>query len=91
MPAVPTANGRHRAPLVIRILHAIQIAIPVFPRITALDVVGPYDVLQRLPGSELVFIGHELGNVRTENGFLGLAVDALFEAADGCRNRVFAE
>jgi hypothetical protein len=29
------------------------------------------------PGSELVFIGHELGNVRTENGFLGLAVDAL--------------
>lgn len=55
------------------------IAIPIFPRLTALDAIGPYEVLQRLPGSELVFIGHEPGNVRTENGFLGLAVDAIFE------------
>ena len=57
----------------------MQIAIPVFEKITALDAIGPYEVLQRLPGSELVFIGHELGNVRTDNGFLGLAVDAVFE------------
>ncbi len=57
----------------------MQIAIPIFPRITALDAVGPYEVLQRLPGSELVFIGHEIGSIRTENDFLGLAVDAAFE------------
>ncbi len=57
----------------------MQIAIPIFPRLTALDAIGPYEVLQRLPDSELVFLGHELGNIRTDNGFLGLAVDALFE------------
>jgi transcriptional regulator GlxA family with amidase domain len=57
----------------------MQIAIPIFPGLTALDAVGPYEVLQRLPVSELVFIGHELGNIRTDNGFLGLAVDADFE------------
>ncbi len=57
----------------------MQIAIPVFERITALDAVGPYEVLQRLPESEVVFIGHRKGNVRTDNGFLGLAADAEFE------------
>ena len=57
----------------------MQIAIPVFEKITALDAVGPYEVLQRLPGTEIVFVGHEEGNVRTDNGFLGLAADAVFE------------
>ncbi len=58
---------------------AMQIAIPIFPKLTALDAVGPYEVLQRLPGSEVVFIGHALGSIRTENDFLGLTVDATFE------------
>lgn len=57
----------------------MQIAIPVFERITALDAVGPYEVLQRLPESEIIFIGHREGTVRTDNGFLGLAADAEFE------------
>ena len=57
----------------------MQIAIPIFPKLTALDAVGPYEVLQRLPSSEVVFVGHEVGIIRTENGFLGLRVDAAFE------------
>jgi transcriptional regulator GlxA family with amidase domain len=57
----------------------MQIAIPVFDKITALDAIGPYEVLQRLPGSEIVFIGHQPGVVRTDNGFLGIAADAAFE------------
>lgn len=57
----------------------MQIAIPVFERITALDAVGPYEVLQRLPRAEVVFVGHTEGNVRTDNGFLGLSADAVFE------------
>ncbi|MCU1503240.1 MAG: ThiJ/PfpI family protein [Ilumatobacteraceae bacterium] len=56
-----------------------QIAIPVFPKFTALDAVGPYEVLQRLPDYEVVFVGHERGTVRTENGMLGICVDATFE------------
>lgn len=57
----------------------MQIAVPVFERMTALDAVGPYEVLQRLPESQTVFVGHAEGTIRTDNGFLGLAVDAVFE------------
>jgi putative intracellular protease/amidase len=54
------------------------IAIPVFDALTALDAIGPYEVLQRLPGAEVRFVGHATGPVRTENGFLGLLADATF-------------
>ena len=57
----------------------MQIAAVLFPRLTALDLIGPYEVLQRLPGATVTFVGHEKGSVRTENGFLGLCVDATFE------------
>lgn len=57
----------------------MQVAAVLFPRITALDVVGPYEVLQRLPDTEVVFVGHDTGSVRTDNGYLGLSVDATFE------------
>jgi len=55
------------------------VAIPVFDAFTALDAVGPYEVLQRLPGAEVRFVGHSTGPVRTENGYLGLVVDATFD------------
>jgi putative intracellular protease/amidase len=54
------------------------IAIALFPRLTALDAIGPYEILQRLPGATVRFVGHKRGLVRTENGFLGLRVDATF-------------
>jgi transcriptional regulator GlxA family with amidase domain len=57
----------------------VQIAAVLFDRLTALDVVGPYEVLQRLPDAEVTFVGHRRGEVRTENGFLGLSVDATFD------------
>jgi transcriptional regulator GlxA family with amidase domain len=55
------------------------IAIALYPRLTALDAIGPYDVLQRVPSLEPVFVGERRGEVRTENGFLGLTVDAAFD------------
>ena len=57
----------------------MQIAIPLFDRFTALDGIGPYEVLQRIPGVDITFIGHDRGVVRSENGFLGIEVDATFE------------
>ncbi len=57
----------------------MQIAIPLFERMTALDAIGPYETLQRLPGATVVFVGESKGEVRTENGFLGLTVDATFD------------
>ncbi len=54
------------------------VAIPLFPRFTALDAVGPYEVLQRIPSIDVVFVGHRRGEVRTENGMLGITCDATF-------------
>jgi len=57
----------------------LQVAIPLFPRFTALDGVGPYEVLQRIPSIDVTFIGHERGEVRSENGMLGITIDATFD------------
>jgi len=57
----------------------VRIAIPLFDKLTALDAVGPYEVLQRLPGVTVHFIGKEVGPVRTENGFLGLIIDHTYD------------
>jgi transcriptional regulator GlxA family with amidase domain len=57
----------------------LTVAIPLFDRCTALDAVGPYEVLQRIPTLDVVFVGHERGEVRTENRMLGLHRDATFE------------
>jgi len=56
-----------------------SVAIPLFPRFTALDGIGPYEVLQRVPGFDVTFVGHERGPVRSDNGFLGVEIDATFE------------
>src|ERR1700678_3881876 len=57
----------------------IEVAIPIFPRFTALDAIGPYEVLQRIPWINVTFVGHQTGEGRTENGMLGVMVDAAFE------------
>jgi len=57
----------------------MEIAIPLFHQLTALDCIGPYEVLQRLPGASVVFVAEERGEDRTENGFLGLTADRTFD------------
>jgi putative intracellular protease/amidase len=55
------------------------IAIPLFPQFTALDGIGPYEVLQRIPDFVVTFVGRERGVVRSDNGFLGIEVDATYD------------
>ncbi len=50
------------------------VAIPLFERFTALDAVGPYEVLQRVPSIDVVFVGHQRGEVRSDNGMLGKSI-----------------
>jgi transcriptional regulator GlxA family with amidase domain len=57
----------------------MDIAIPIFERLTALDAVGPYDVLSRLPGATVTFVAHEPGPKRTENGMLAMVADRALE------------
>jgi transcriptional regulator GlxA family with amidase domain len=54
---------------------AMQIAILIFEKLTALDAIGPYEVLRSVPGWEVKFVGPEKGSVRTDCGALGLSVD----------------
>lgn len=56
----------------------MQIAVVLFDRLTALDAIGPYETLQRLPDATVTFVGKHTGEYRTENGFLGLTADATF-------------
>jgi transcriptional regulator GlxA family with amidase domain len=55
----------------------MQIAVLVYDRVTALDAIGPYEVLSRLPGAELVFVGAEAGPLRADTGRLGLVADRV--------------
>ena len=53
----------------------MDIAIYIFEKLTALDAIGPYEVLQRLPGATVKFVGAERGPIRTERGMLGVVRD----------------
>jgi len=61
----------------------MNIAIPIFDRFTALDAVGPYEVLCRLPDATVTFVAAEPGPYRTENGMLAITADrALDDVGD---------
>jgi transcriptional regulator GlxA family with amidase domain len=51
----------------------VQIAIVTYPWMTALDAIGPYEVLRMLPGAEIRFVWHEPGPITTDSGVLVLA------------------
>lgn len=57
----------------------MQIAIVLFDRFTALDAVGPYEMLCRVPGAETVFVAQQPGPVRNDHGALGLVADRRLE------------
>ncbi len=57
----------------------MHVAIPLFAQFTALDAIGPYEVLQRIPTIDITFISHQRGEVRSENGMLGITADATFD------------
>lgn len=59
----------------------MQIAIPIFDRFTALDAVGPYQVLSSIPGAEVRFLGPEAGPVSTDNRMLTVLADGRWEDA----------
>lgn len=61
----------------------MRIAILAFEGITALDAIGPYEVLRSVPGWEVAFVGPTKGEVRADSGFLGLSADrSLSEETD---------
>ena len=47
-----------------------QIAIVTYPGYTALDFIGPYEVLRRLPDAQVRFVWHEPGPIADDSGVL---------------------
>lgn len=58
-----------------------EIALPVFDGLTALDAVGPYEVLSRLPDARVRFVAREAGPKRTDNGMLALTAELSLREA----------
>jgi transcriptional regulator GlxA family with amidase domain len=53
----------------------MKTTILIFDGLTALDAIGPYEVLRNVPGWEVQFIGKTRGEVRADSGSLGLSAD----------------
>ena len=57
----------------------VQIAVFAYDHMTALDAVGPYEILSRLPGAETIVVGEQRGPVRCDTHSLALVADAIFD------------
>jgi transcriptional regulator GlxA family with amidase domain len=57
----------------------LEIAILIYDRFTALDAVGPYEVLRLIPGARVSFAAKEKGPIRTDAGSLALIADFAIE------------
>jgi putative intracellular protease/amidase len=57
----------------------MDIAIPLYDRMTALDAIGPYEVLSRLPGARVRFIAAQPGPITTETRMLTLIADEALD------------
>ena len=56
-----------------------QIAIVVYPGYTALDFIGPYEVLRNLPDAEVRFLWHEPGPIAADSGVLLIGATHSFD------------
>jgi transcriptional regulator GlxA family with amidase domain len=56
-----------------------QIAIVVYPGFTALDFIGPYEVLRNLPNAEVRFLWHEPGPITADSGVLVIGATHSFD------------
>ena len=60
----------------------MEIAVFIYDGMTALDAMGPYEILSRLPESRLRFVAEAKGEVRTDTGALGITADAAIDEVD---------
>jgi transcriptional regulator GlxA family with amidase domain len=57
----------------------VKIVILLYEGFTALDAIGPYEVLRSVPGWEVEFVAQQRGEVRTDSGAVGLTADRALE------------
>jgi transcriptional regulator GlxA family with amidase domain len=57
----------------------MQVAYLLYDRFTALDITGPHEVLNSVPGNESIFVAEEAGPIRNESDTLSLVADASID------------
>jgi transcriptional regulator GlxA family with amidase domain len=57
----------------------MQIAYLLYDRFTALDITGPHDVFNSVPGNESIFVAERTGPIRNESGTLAMVADATLD------------
>jgi transcriptional regulator GlxA family with amidase domain len=60
----------------------MQVAILLYPNFTALDVMGPYEVLARLPDTEVVFVAEQPGLIVNDLKSVSIDVAASIDDVD---------
>lgn len=58
----------------------MDVAVLLYDRFTALDAIGPYEVLSRLPGATVTFVAETPGPVRADTGLLTLSAERPLSA-----------
>jgi transcriptional regulator GlxA family with amidase domain len=53
----------------------VKTSVLIYDGLTALDAIGPYEVLRSVPGWEVEFVAKARGEIRTDSGSLGLSAD----------------
>ncbi|MHB8694875.1 MAG: DJ-1/PfpI family protein [Solirubrobacteraceae bacterium] len=57
----------------------MQVAYLLYHRFTALDITGPHEVLNSVPGTESIFVAESVGPVRNETGSLAIVADRTLD------------
>lgn len=60
----------------------MDVTVLLYPGVTALDAIGPYEVLSRPPGWKVTFAALAPGELRTDTGALGLVADRRLDEVD---------
>lgn len=62
----------------------MQIAILLYPNFTALDAIGPYEMLAHVPGNTVTFVAKEKGLIPADTGVLKIEASHSIEEITSC-------
>ena len=57
----------------------MQIAFLIYEGLTALDIIGPYEVFNQIPGVDVRFVAKQPGSIRVDSGAFSIGVDHKLE------------
>jgi transcriptional regulator GlxA family with amidase domain len=62
----------------------MRVVIPLYDRFTALDAVGPYEVLRLVPGAEVTFVADRPGPIQADSPALAMVATATYADVTDC-------